>query len=93
MSMITLSEAALAVLRLHVERDDIRIDSSNREAHRELARAGLMEAIHTFAFGRESRYRFTKEGRDTAMGLSIPVPSPAEFACTSARGILRCARL
>jgi hypothetical protein len=39
---------------LHVERDNTRIDDSNREAHRELARVGLMEPIHAFAPGRES---------------------------------------
>ena len=78
MQMITLSEAALAVLRLHVERENIRIDDSNREAHRELARAGLMEPVHTFALGRESRYRFTREGRDMANALPSRVPSPAE---------------
>jgi hypothetical protein len=77
MQMIALSGAALAVLRLHVEQDNIRIDDSNREAHRELARAGLMEPIHTFALGRESRYRLTKEGRAMANGLSSRVPSPA----------------
>ena len=48
MQTIALSEAALAILRLHVERDNFRIDDSNRDAHRELAGAGLMEAIHTF---------------------------------------------
>jgi hypothetical protein len=78
MQTITLSEAALAVLRLHVEHDNIRIDDSNREAHRELAGAGLMEAVHTFALGRESRYRFTREGREMANSLSSRVPSPAE---------------
>ncbi len=78
MQTITLSEAALAMLRLHVEQDNIRIDDSNREAHRDLARAGLMEAIHTFALGRESGYRFTREGRDLANALSSRVPSPTE---------------
>jgi len=77
MQTITLSEAALAMLRPHVEQDNIRIDDTNREAHRELARAGLMEAIHTFALGRESRYRFTSKGRDLANALSSRVPSPA----------------
>ena len=33
MQTTTLSDAALAVLRLHVQRDNIRIDDSNREAH------------------------------------------------------------
>jgi len=32
MQTVTLSEAALAMLRLHVEQDNIRIDDSNREA-------------------------------------------------------------
>jgi hypothetical protein len=78
MQTTTLSEAALAVLSLHLKRDNIRIDDSNREAHRELARAGLMEPIHTFALGRDSRYRFTSEGRDMAKALSSRVPSHAE---------------
>jgi hypothetical protein len=76
MQTIALSEAALAVLRLHVERDNIRIDDSNRDAHRELACAGLMEAVHTFAFGRESRYRLTTEGRKVAEAVASRAPSP-----------------
>jgi hypothetical protein len=77
MQSFALSEAALVVLRLHVERDNIRIDDTNRESYRELARAGLMEAIHTFALGRESRYRFTRAGREMANAISNRVPSPA----------------
>jgi hypothetical protein len=75
-----LSATALDLLRLHVERENLRVDDSNREAHRELARAGLMEAFHTFAWGRESRYRFTEAGWLFARGLSSPAPSPAESA-------------
>jgi hypothetical protein len=59
METLTLSEAALAMSCPHVEQDDIRIDDSNREMLRELARAALMEAVYTFAVGRESRYRFS----------------------------------
>ena len=62
MQTITMSETARAVLRLHVEQDNIRIDDSNREAHRELARAGLMEPVHTFALGRESRVPIDQGG-------------------------------
>jgi hypothetical protein len=80
MPTIALSAEALALLRRHVERDNIRVDDSNREAHRELARAGLMEAVHTFARGRESRYRFTERGWRIANGLSSPSPSPGESA-------------
>jgi hypothetical protein len=59
---ILLSSAALALFRLHVEqRRTIDIDT-NRETYRELARAGLMVAGHSFAGGDESIYRLTKEG-------------------------------
>ena len=65
MPMITLSDAALALLRLHVEwRGQIDADDSNREAYRELARTGLMIVGHSFTGGRESLYRLTKEGYD-----------------------------
>ena len=63
MSTITLSEAALALFRLHVERHgDIRVDDANRETFRELARAGLMRAGTSYAHGEEAVYRTTKEG-------------------------------
>jgi hypothetical protein len=38
----------------------------------------LMEALHTFAWGRESRYRFTEAGWNFASALRAP--SPAEYA-------------
>lgn len=57
-----LSNAALALFRLHLEhRRTIDVDS-NRETYRELARTGLMVAGHSFAGGDESIYRLTKEG-------------------------------
>jgi len=63
MPMITLSDTALALFRLHVEqRGDIVVDDSNREAYRELARAGLMAVGHSFRDGRNSIYRITKLG-------------------------------
>jgi hypothetical protein len=62
MQTIKLSEAALALLRLHVSHDGIMVDDTNREAHRELARAGIMYPLSGFASGPESHYRFTKEG-------------------------------
>ncbi len=73
-----LSNSAQALLRLHLVRENLQVDDSNREAHRELARAGLMEAVHTFVWGRESRYRFTAEGWRYANGLSNLAPSPEE---------------
>ena len=60
---ITLSESAVALLKLHLERKgELRVDDSNREAYRELARAGVMLAGHSFRDGREAFYVFTKEG-------------------------------
>jgi hypothetical protein len=60
---ITLSEAALALFRRHVERrGQLDVDDSTREPYRELARAGLMRAGSTFRDGPESIYRLTQEG-------------------------------
>jgi hypothetical protein len=56
------SEKALAVLRLHIERHgDVDVDA-NRETYRELKRAGLMIIGNTFAGGQDSVYHVTKEG-------------------------------
>jgi hypothetical protein len=38
--------------------------AANREAYVELERAGLMACGHSFAGGRDSIYRLTKEGFD-----------------------------
>jgi hypothetical protein len=62
-TIITLSAAAVALFRLHVERrGQVSVDDSTREAYRELARAGLMRAGSTFRDGEESIYRLTQEG-------------------------------
>jgi hypothetical protein len=59
---ITLSESALALFRLHVERHgDVDVDA-NRKAYRELERAGLMVVGNTFAGGQDSIYHVTREG-------------------------------
>jgi hypothetical protein len=58
-----LSAEALALLLLHVARHgDVEVDDATREAYRELARAGLMVPVSTFAGGPESAYRLTREG-------------------------------
>jgi hypothetical protein len=60
---LTLSEAALSLFRLHVARHgQIDVDDSTRPLYRELAAYGLMRAVNTYAGGRESAYRVTKEG-------------------------------
>jgi hypothetical protein len=62
MQTVTLSAAALAVLKLHVTQERVMVDDANREAHRELARAGILYPLSGFASGPESHYRFTQEG-------------------------------
>jgi hypothetical protein len=57
-----LSKEALSLLRLHIEQDGIRVDDANRAAHRELAAAGIMYPVSTFARGPEAYFRFTPEG-------------------------------
>jgi hypothetical protein len=58
----TLSPAAMALFRLHVEQEGIRVDDANREAHRELAAAGIMYSVSTFARGPEAYFRLTEDG-------------------------------
>jgi hypothetical protein len=53
MPTIALSESALALFRLHLEQDGIRVDDANREAHRELAAAGILYPVSTFRRGPE----------------------------------------
>jgi hypothetical protein len=64
MRTVILSQAAQAQMRLHMEQDGIRVDDANREAYRELARAGIMYPVSTFARGPEAYFRFTPEGWD-----------------------------
>jgi hypothetical protein len=62
MQALALSEKALALFRLHIERHgDIDVDA-NRETYRELERAGVMIVGNTFAGGQDSVYHVTKEG-------------------------------
>ncbi len=57
-----LSEAALALLRNRLTTKDNRVNDSNREAYRELVRAGIMFAVSGFASGPEASFRFTDDG-------------------------------
>jgi hypothetical protein len=57
-----LSDEALAQMRLHMEQSGIRVDDANREAYRELARAGIMHPVSGFVGGPETYFRFTPAG-------------------------------
>lgn len=60
---VRVSEAALALLRLHLERHgQVKVDDATRPLYRELAGAGVMVAVSTYAGGPESAYRMTRLG-------------------------------
>ena len=79
-----LSESALALFREHVEREgNVAVDDATRGPYRELARAGLMLAGHTFAGGRESFCVLTEVGHRFARILErgdFTSPSPSGSA-------------
>ena len=56
---IALSESARDVLRRRYSGERVEVTDDTREAYRELASAGLAEAVHTFTNGRDSHYRLT----------------------------------
>jgi len=63
MPTLTLSDAALALFRLHIERHgNLVIDDTNREPYRELERAGLMVLGNSFRYGPGSIYSVSKLG-------------------------------
>ena len=76
MPTIMLSDTALSLLRLNITGPHVAVTAENREAYRELAAAGLMYPVSTFAHGPESLFRFTEEGwRRREEWLSGHVPS------------------
>ena len=72
---IDLSEHALALLRIEGSN---RVTDENRDAYRELEDAGLMEPLHTLAWGRHSAYRITEGGANHLKASAPPLPSPGE---------------
>ena len=82
------SENARELLRLHFEGGSLNMASSardslpgrtvedTREAYRELVRVGLMDPLHTFAWGRDSHYRLTKAAVDRRDEWFSPKPVP-----------------
>ncbi len=63
MPTIELSDAALALFRLHIEmHGNIQIDDANREPYRELERAGLMVRGNSFRDGPGTIFRVSKLG-------------------------------
>lgn len=79
METTALSEPAIALLWLHVQRTgDIEVTDTNREAYRELERAGLVLLGRPFTG--EARYHLTREGFERKGELLPTSPSPSESA-------------
>ena len=72
MKTLRLSEDALSLLRRRIARERVEVTDETRPLYRELAAAGLMIPLATFAHGRESAYRLTEAA---VTFLSTPVPS------------------
>jgi hypothetical protein len=71
-----LSEGALVVLRLRLEGHRVEVSAETRDAYHELAKAGLMDPVHTFAKGRDSHYRLTLAAVERSEDwLNAPTPS------------------
>jgi hypothetical protein len=62
--MLNLSAAALALLRRRLDGERVEVTDESRPHYRELAEAGLMIPLHTFARGRDSAYRLTEAACD-----------------------------
>ncbi len=87
MSTSTLSEDALNLLKLRRDGHRVEVTDDTREAYRELARAGLMEALTSFARGREGAYRLTEAGVNSSPSPLLPSPGrsaapPRRSACS-----------
>lgn len=59
---MTLSEAALCLLRLRLAGERCEVTPGNLEAYRELTRAGVMYPVSGFLGGPEASFRFTEDG-------------------------------
>jgi hypothetical protein len=81
MQAITLSDAALALFRRHVEQHGhLPVDEITRPLYRELAAAGFVRAGSTFLDGPESIYRLTREGFERKAELLAIASAPDSAA-------------
>jgi hypothetical protein len=82
MQTVSLSEAALTLLRRRLAAEWVAVTEENRPLYRELVEAGLMYPVSTFLHGKEGYYRPTDAACDlrdgiTASSLSTRPPLPA----------------
>jgi len=62
MGTITLTPAAIDLLRRRIGRERVDVTDETRPLYRELAAAGLVIPLHTMTGGNESAYRLTEAG-------------------------------
>jgi hypothetical protein len=75
MPTVTLTEAALALLRRRLADEWVEVSDETRPLYRELVEAGLMSPRHSFARGQEGSYRLTEAALEWASGHAIQLPS------------------
>ncbi len=75
-----LSEGAVALLRHRLATRDNRVTAANKDAYRELVRAGIMFAVSGFATGPEASFRFSDDGWAWVNGPASPFASKPESA-------------
>jgi hypothetical protein len=80
MQTISLSEAAIALLRHILDTKDARVTLKDLESFRELARAEVMYPVSGFVSGPEANFRFTDEGWAWVNGPASPLSLPAKSA-------------
>jgi hypothetical protein len=61
---LQLTDAARDLLMRRVAGERVDVTEDTRPLYRELAEAGLMEPLYTFARGPEGHYRLTEAGSD-----------------------------
>lgn len=69
-STITLSESAAALLRRRLAGERVEVTEATHPLYRELADAGMMIPLHTFALGPDSAFRLTDAACDLRDGLN-----------------------
>ena len=90
---IELSRAARRTLARHLAGDK-EVTDANRDAYRELARAGIMESVGTFIKGDDCVFQLTHQGWERRHEFQRPLPrfSASAIARSLSRAVSRIAK-
>ena len=86
MSTFTLSEPALSLLHRRLSGERVDVTDQSRPLYLELAEAGLVMPLHTFALGPNSAYRLTEAACDLRDLNGSASPSPSREAVPAPSG-------